>query len=167
MSLLKTIKAQLGLSSTPANNFVLDASVDNGTMKLARGNAGATTQDIMTVAADGKVGFSVGVLGFVFGDAGTNGQYLKLPVWLSNLVFMWGRRSVTYTTAVQTVTMTLPVVCTGKPFVLCSRQGGLNAADTPRLDQCCDSSTTAVSVSYVASTGSTAAEVNWLAIGAY
>ena len=57
MSLLKTIKAQLGLSGTPANNFTLDASADNGTMKLARGNAGATTQDIMVVAADGKVTF--------------------------------------------------------------------------------------------------------------
>ena len=60
MSLLKTIKAQLGLSGTPANNFTLDASADNGTMKLARGNAGATTQDIMTVAADGKVSFPQG-----------------------------------------------------------------------------------------------------------
>ena len=57
MSLLKTIKAQLGLSGTPANNFTLDASADNGTMKLARGNAGATTQDVMTVAADGKPSF--------------------------------------------------------------------------------------------------------------
>jgi hypothetical protein len=167
MSLLKTIKAQLGLSGTPANNFVLDASVDNGTMKLARGNAGATTQDIMTVAADGKVGFSVGVFGFVFGDAGTNGQYLKLPVWLSNLVFMWGRRSVTYTTAVQTVTITLPVVCTGAPYVICSRQGILNSADTPRLDQCADSTTTLVALNYVASTGSSATQISWLAIGAY
>lgn len=57
MSLLSFIKAQLGLSNTPANNFVLDASANNGTMKLARGNAGATTQDIMTVASDGKVTF--------------------------------------------------------------------------------------------------------------
>jgi hypothetical protein len=53
MSLIKAIKAQLGLSVTPANNFTLDASADNGTMKLAR-NSG---QDIMTVAADGKVAF--------------------------------------------------------------------------------------------------------------
>ena len=53
MSLIKTIKAQLGLSNTPANNFTLDASADNGTMKLARGNAGATTQDILTVDASG------------------------------------------------------------------------------------------------------------------
>ena len=57
MSLIKIIKAQLGLSGTPGNNFTLDASADNGTMKLARGNAGATTQDIMTVDAAGKVSF--------------------------------------------------------------------------------------------------------------
>jgi len=57
MSLIKAIKHQLGLSVTPANNFTLDASADNGTMKLARGNAGATTQDIMTVAANGSVSF--------------------------------------------------------------------------------------------------------------
>lgn len=57
MSLIKSIRQQLGLSGTPANNFTLDASADNGTMKLARGNAGATTQDIMTVDAAGKVAF--------------------------------------------------------------------------------------------------------------
>ncbi|MEN6407890.1 MAG: hypothetical protein ABFC77_15660 [Thermoguttaceae bacterium] len=53
MSLLRAIKAQLGLSVTPANNFTLDASADNGTMKLAR-NSG---QDIMTVDAGGRCGF--------------------------------------------------------------------------------------------------------------
>ena len=57
MSLLKAIKAQLGLSNTPANNFTLTAEADNGTLKLARGNAGATTQDILTVDAAGKVAF--------------------------------------------------------------------------------------------------------------
>ena len=59
MSLLKAIRAQLGLSTTPANNFTLDASANNGTMKLARGNAGATTQDIMTVAANGTVSLNL------------------------------------------------------------------------------------------------------------
>ena len=53
MSLLKIIKAQLGLSNTPANNFTITAEADNGTLKLARGNAGATTQDILTVDAAG------------------------------------------------------------------------------------------------------------------
>ncbi len=60
MSLLKIIKAQLGISSTPANNFTLDASAQDGTMKLSRGNAGATTQDVMVVAGDGKVTFPAG-----------------------------------------------------------------------------------------------------------
>lgn len=55
MSLIKAIRQQLGLSVTPANNFTLDASADNGTMKLVRGNAGAGTQDILTVDAAGKV----------------------------------------------------------------------------------------------------------------
>lgn len=43
MSLLKTIRAQLGLSNTPANNFTLDASADDGTMKLER-NDGAPSE---------------------------------------------------------------------------------------------------------------------------
>jgi hypothetical protein len=53
MSLLKAIKAQLGLSATPANNFQFDASADDGSMKLVR-NSG---QDVMTVDAAGKVTF--------------------------------------------------------------------------------------------------------------
>lgn len=62
MSLIKAIRHQLGLSITPANNFVLTAQADDGTMKLARGNADATTQDIMTVDAGGKVGFPQNVV---------------------------------------------------------------------------------------------------------
>ena len=50
-------KNQVGASATPANNFTIHASANNGTMKLARGNAGATTQDIMTVDAAGKERF--------------------------------------------------------------------------------------------------------------
>ena len=63
MSLIKAILHQLGLSVTPANNFTLTAAADNGTMKLARGNAGATTQDIMTVDAAGKVAIPQGLKG--------------------------------------------------------------------------------------------------------
>jgi hypothetical protein len=47
---------QLGDSVTATQNFVLQTNVD-GTAKLARGNAGAVTQDILTVGADGKVVF--------------------------------------------------------------------------------------------------------------
>lgn len=45
----------LGDSGTATNNFVMTASAANGTMKLARGNEGATTQDVLTVDAAGKV----------------------------------------------------------------------------------------------------------------
>lgn len=57
MSIIKAVRHQLGLSNTPANNFTLDASADNGTMKLARGIAGSPTQDVMTIDAAGRVGF--------------------------------------------------------------------------------------------------------------
>jgi hypothetical protein len=58
MSLIKSIMHQLGLSGDPAKNFTLSVpAAPDGTMKLARGNAGATTQDIMTVDAAGKVAF--------------------------------------------------------------------------------------------------------------
>lgn len=57
MSLLKALRAQLGLSGTATQNFTLTAEAADGTMKLARGNAGATSQDILTVDSDGRVGF--------------------------------------------------------------------------------------------------------------
>jgi hypothetical protein len=57
----QSINCQIGQSATPANNFTLSVpAAPDGTMKLARGNAGATTQDIMTVAADGTVAFPAG-----------------------------------------------------------------------------------------------------------
>jgi len=58
MSIVKSIMKQLGLSGDPAKNFTFSVPPSpDGTMKLARGNAGATTQDIMTVDAAGKVAF--------------------------------------------------------------------------------------------------------------
>jgi microcystin-dependent protein len=45
---------QIGSSGDPAKNFTLSVpAAPDGTMKLARGNAGATTQDILTVDANG------------------------------------------------------------------------------------------------------------------
>lgn len=67
MSLIKAIKAQLGLSSTATQNFTLTAEAQDGTMKLARGNAGATSQDILTVDANGNL--KPGVLGNYASDA--------------------------------------------------------------------------------------------------
>ena len=53
------IKAgQFGDSSTATNNFTITAEAANGTMKLSRGNAGSTTQDILTVDAQGIATFT-------------------------------------------------------------------------------------------------------------
>jgi hypothetical protein len=46
---------QIGDSATDTNNFMITAQAANGTMKIARGNNGATTQDILTVDATGNV----------------------------------------------------------------------------------------------------------------
>lgn len=63
-------RAQLGTSGTAAQNFTLTAEAADGTMKLARGNAGATSQDILTVDATGKV--SVPQSGLQFPKAWVN-----------------------------------------------------------------------------------------------
>ena len=49
-------QVQLGDASTATQNFVWQTNVD-GTCKLARGNTGATTQDIITVDTSGNVAF--------------------------------------------------------------------------------------------------------------
>ena len=46
---------QLGDSATAANNFMVTAQAADGTMKIARGNNGATTQDLITISATGNV----------------------------------------------------------------------------------------------------------------
>lgn len=51
---IKANQLQLGDSSTATQNFVLQTNVD-GTAKLARGNAGATTQDLIHIDASGNV----------------------------------------------------------------------------------------------------------------
>ncbi len=53
---VKVNNVQLGDSATAANNFVLSVpATPDGTVKLSRGNVGATTQDVLTVDANGKV----------------------------------------------------------------------------------------------------------------
>lgn len=56
-------QVQLGDSVTATQNAVLQTNVD-GTFKLARGNAGATTQDIITVDANGRVAMPQSVVAF-------------------------------------------------------------------------------------------------------
>lgn len=54
-----TIKAsniQIGDSATASQNFVLSVPASpDGTVKLSRGNVGATTQDVLVVNADGGI----------------------------------------------------------------------------------------------------------------
>lgn len=56
MSLIKANAVQIGQSPTATQNFTLAVpSAPDGTIKLARGNAGATTQDVLSVDASGNV----------------------------------------------------------------------------------------------------------------
>lgn len=56
MSLLKANSVQIGQSATATNNFTLSVpSSPDGTIKLARGNSGATTADVLTVNASGAI----------------------------------------------------------------------------------------------------------------
>jgi len=57
MSLLKSNSVQIGQSATATQNFTLSVpSSPDDTIKLARGNSGATTADILSVDLSGNVG---------------------------------------------------------------------------------------------------------------
>jgi hypothetical protein len=166
MSLIKAIKAQLGLSTTPANNFTLDASANNGTMKLAR-NSG---QDIMTVAADGKVNFSVGVLGFqiVTEDVGGIGKQfgIKLPEWLGGVIINAGMRAtVSYGVNVVETTGTYSIPFSNMNFAtLVKRNFGVTAGE--EADEVMTPQTVGTwSIYCFASNGPFQARVSWFAIG--
>lgn len=60
---VKTNIVQLGDSSTPSQNLVIRTNVD-GTFSVARGNAGATTQDILTIDANGRIAMPQNVVTF-------------------------------------------------------------------------------------------------------
>lgn len=60
---LKVSAVQFGDSSTATQNFVLQQNAD-GTAKFARGNVGATTQDIFTIDAAGLVAMPQSVVAF-------------------------------------------------------------------------------------------------------
>jgi len=68
---------QLGDSSTATQNFALSTAVD-GTAKLARGNYGATTQDILTVNAAGALTAGVGLNGTVGATTPSTGAFTTL-----------------------------------------------------------------------------------------
>jgi len=56
MSLIKANAVQVGQSPTATQNFTLAVpSSPDGTIKLARGNSGATTQDVLSVDVNGNI----------------------------------------------------------------------------------------------------------------
>jgi len=53
---LKVQQVQLGDSATATNNFVLSVpATPDGSVKLSRGVLGATTSDVLSIGADGRV----------------------------------------------------------------------------------------------------------------
>jgi hypothetical protein len=74
MSLIKANAVQIGQSPTATENFTLAVSSSpDGTIKLARGNAGATTQDVLRVGSNGQLG----VIGFGNIPANTPGFFYQ------------------------------------------------------------------------------------------
>jgi hypothetical protein len=80
---------QLGDSATATNNFVLQTALD-GTAKLSRGNVGATTQDVLTVGADGLINTTKQLtLGTVQNTtSGTSIDFTGIPSWAKRITVM-------------------------------------------------------------------------------
>ena len=74
MSTLKTNNVQVGQSPTASNNFTLyQPSTPDGTVRLGKGNSGATTGDVMTVTGSTNATVFAGSVksaatGFIFPD---------------------------------------------------------------------------------------------------
>lgn len=111
---VKVNQVQLGDSSTAANNFVLQTNTD-GTAKLARGNVGVTTQDILTVDAAGKVDLPQLVKSF--GAAGS----VELP---GGFIVKWGPCTSNTTPVAVTFVSPFPTACYGVSLTF------VNAAST-------------------------------------
>jgi len=84
MSLLKANSVQIGQSTTGTNNFTLSVpSSPDGTIKLARGNSGATTADVFSVNATGSLIVSKQPAFSAYLSAGqnpTNATYTKVQI---------------------------------------------------------------------------------------
>ena len=85
-------QVQLGDSSTATNNFVWQTNTD-GSCKLARGNAGATTQDILTVDTNGIVTLNQGkqlTQGTAINTtSGTSHDFTSIPSWVKKITLMF------------------------------------------------------------------------------
>lgn len=110
MSLLKSNSVQIGQSATATQNFTLSVpSSPDGTIKLARGNSGATTADVLTVDASGNVTttlangivtpaklsqpFTSGTS--VASTSGTAIDFTSIPSWVKRVTVMFNAVSTT------------------------------------------------------------------------
>ena len=86
--IIKANTIQLGDSATATQNFVLQTNVD-GTAKLARGNQGATTQDILTIDANGLVTLTQGRQltnsTAITTTSGTTAAFTSIPSWVKRI----------------------------------------------------------------------------------
>ena len=96
MSLLKSNSVQIGQSVTATNNFTLSVpSSPDGTIKLARGNSGATTADILSVNASGAItGATINGGAITSGTAvastsGTAIDFTGIPSWVKKITIMF------------------------------------------------------------------------------
>lgn len=155
MSLIKTIKAQLGLSNTATQNFTLTAEAADGTMKLARGNAGATTQDIITVASTGAVDFPQ------LARSLTPNGYVKLP---SGLILQWGTSSSTASSA-NNINVTFPITFPNAAFQVQGSIGLGNAAGNYTVQTSIVNTNNAVLTAQNNGAYSSGISILWFAIG--
>jgi hypothetical protein len=96
MSLLKANSIQIGQSNTATNNFTLSVpSSPDGTIKLARGNSGATTSDILTINSNGSISLNNGgaiVLGTAVNAATgspTSIDFTGIPSWAKRVSLLF------------------------------------------------------------------------------
>lgn len=86
MSTLKATNVQAGQSATASNNFVL-RSPDDGTLRISRGNSGATISDALTIDSTNQLllaGNSTSPLGAVTKqqlESFASGTPLLFPIW--------------------------------------------------------------------------------------
>jgi len=113
MSLLKANSVQIGQSATATNNFTLSVpSSPDGTIKLARGNSGATTADVLTVNASGAITGATITSSTINGGTITSGtaqattsgtaiDFTGIPSWAKRITVMLNEVSAATASALQ------------------------------------------------------------------
>lgn len=174
MSNLNLKSAQVGTSTDPTKNFTLTAAQADGTLKLSRGNNGATFQDVMTVASTGKVDFPQ-----LARQNSTNG-YVTLP---GGIILQWGQvtnfETSTWsagTTNSKAFPVTFPIPFSSPPFVVLGNTGPITEGVTGSKEANEHSVSTqdyttvgfnawVTRISGAATVASDVFSVSWLAIG--